>query len=169
MTGAAERPGFDPRFDPRFQPGYDPVADAVAPPSADGEAADVASGAYASAGRAGPAAPVAEVASVDLPPDEPATDQRHERNEELARFWMLTAWAVALACIVVGFGLFWAANDDVSFIYVGIPTAEEQMLQALGWWLAPPLVEGGIIGVVALLVIGGIRRAQRAGRRTDRG
>jgi len=110
-----------------------------------------------------------DLANVETPPGPHTTDRRHERNEELARLWMGTAWAVAIACIVVGFGLFWAANDSVSYDYVGIPSAEEQLLQALGWWLAPPLVEGGIIGVVSMLVIGGIRRAQRSGRRADRG
>lgn len=192
-SDAATGPAFDPRFDPRFQRGYSgqgaqqagpPTADgapqaepAVTAPSASSDHEAAMSGESVSV--ADPPAPadggVDEIASVDPKPDEPGTDRvaredhRQERNEEPARLWMLTAWAIALACIVVGFGLFWAANDAVSYVYVGIPTAEEQLLQALGWWLAPPLVEGGVIGVISLLVIGGIRRAQRAGRRTDRG
>jgi hypothetical protein len=149
-------------------PATEPSSPAVAATSAHGPAASESSEPMTIADLLGADGTV-DVADVETLPGPDSTDRRRERNEELARLWMRAAWAVALACIVVGFGLFWAANDAASYSYVGIPTAEQQLLQALGWWLAPPLVEGGIIGVVSLLVIGGIRRAQHAGRRGDRG
>ena len=73
--------------------------------------------------------------------------------------WFLAAWAVAVLAVVIG-GAFWWAGMMAENPFSGV-NQSDRWLQYVGWVVAPPLVEGGLIGIVAMLVWTGIRRARR--------
>ncbi|HKH08038.1 MAG TPA: hypothetical protein VKA62_03740 [Agromyces sp.] len=77
--------------------------------------------------------------------------------------WFLGAWVVSVVAVALGAGLFLAAMTGQSFY--GPTGPSEQWLQYAGWSIAPSLVQGGLLGIVAMLVWTGVRRARtQAGR-----
>ena len=85
---------------------------------------------------------------------EPFEDARRD----VARLWTGAAWALAIGAIVAGCALFWTSVTGPAF-YGGSSSFDDRLLQSAAWMLAPPLVEAGVVGVIALLVVGALRRA----------
>ena len=100
---------------------------------------------------------VRDAVGYSVPPAEPFEDTRRD----VARLWRGAAWALAVGAIVAGCALFWTSVTGPAF-YGGPTSFDDRLLQSAAWMLAPPLVEAGVVGVIALLVVGAIRRA-RAG------
>ncbi|RZS68756.1 hypothetical protein EV187_1194 [Agromyces ramosus] len=98
--------------------------------------------------------------------DEPAVDDQlsamfEETDDEPSPTdpWFLAAWAVATVAVVVGGALWWAgimAEDPF-----GGARPSDRWLQYVGWVVAPALVQGGLVGIVAMLVWTGVRWARR--------
>lgn len=181
MTETRPEPGIDPRFDPRYQRGYVPdAAETREQAPAPGPAAPPAPPTRV------PRVP--RVAPEDLPrpappagrEDDPVPDRgagavgdvdAADREDLLPVFdevddepspadpWFLAAWAVAVLAVVIG-GAFWWAGMMAENPFSGV-NQSDRWLQYVGWVVAPPLVEGGLIGIVAMLVWTGIRRARR--------
>jgi len=191
MTETRPPQGIDPRFDPRFQRGYQPSPDEAA--STDGpvetDAAPPAAEREPAAPRvAVPPQPAAPAARPDLewsrrpsergtaaepePGLEPGLDEDDAFPAEFtedddepspADPWFLAAWGVAVIAIVVGLAFWWAGlMAENPFSGVG---QSDRWLQYVGWIVAPSLIQGGLIGLVAMLVWTGIRWT----RRRDRG
>lgn len=98
--------------------------------------------------------------------DEPAVDDElsamfGETDDEPSPTdpWFLAAWAVATVAVVVGGALWWAGimTQDP----FGGARPSDRWLQYVGWVVAPALVQGGLVGIVAMLVWTGIRWARR--------
>lgn len=184
MTETRPPQGIDPRFDPRFQRGYDGEADATAPlldadPSADAAAPVVERATEVAAPGASPAAAspaAAPVAPEHVPPPPPAGPAASEPDEEEddvfppefaeaddepspADPWFLAAWGVAVIAIVVG-GAFWWAGLMADNPFSGV-NQSDRWLQYVGWVVAPSLIQGGLLGLVAMFVWTGIRWARR--------
>ena len=187
MSGAATGPEFDPRYDARFQRGWgggepdgaapaeprpaepvapravdppvevdppssadepheEPVADPVADPSGDPpERADAAA----------PGPPPVVLA----PP--PAVDPDAGSDAaRIVRIALWIAWAIAGAATLIGAGLVWsvvAAEDPF-----GMPSGESEIvLRTLAQFAAPSLLSTGLLGIVVLTVVDGLRRARR--------
>ena len=79
--------------------------------------------------------------------------------------WFLGAWVVAVVALALGAGLFLAAMTGQSFY--GPTGPSEQWLQYAGWSIAPALVQGGLLGIVAMLVWTGVRRARTQAQRAS--
>ncbi len=170
-------PRIDPRFDPRFQRGYDPDVAATAPNDA-----------AVSAPRDAPLPPVLSPApDPHRPPREPhsgtpsqsACDSAHDvdsraiHDAELAWLeeedsgpsapdpWFLGAWTVAVVAFALGATL--ALAGIMGEDYMGGPLDEGQRwLQLLGWTVAPAIAQGGLVGIVVMLVWTGVRYARRS-------
>jgi hypothetical protein len=154
-TGAADAPPAPSRG----------AADAPPAPSragartsvASGEASAQGAGAGAVAERPAPAGPGAESAAevvswFDEPepePDPPSADP-----------WFLGAWTVSVVAFALGATLVLAGI--MSEGYYGTPNESERWLQIVGWTVAPSLMQGGLLGIVVVLVWTGLRHARRA-------
>ncbi|TYL53320.1 hypothetical protein [Agromyces mariniharenae] len=188
MTETRPQQGIDPRFDPRFQRGYEGDADASVAPPLDAEPeADAAapvverstpggSPAPAAAWTPAPAASVspdrartpapapapAESASPADPEDDvlfPPEFAEADDGPSPAEPWFLAAWGVAVIAIVVG-GAFWWAGLMADNPFSGV-NQSDRWLQYVGWVVAPSLIQGGLLGLVAMFVWTGIRWARR--------
>lgn len=182
MTETRPEPGIDPRFDPRYQRGYVPdVAEdreqapapagteaPPAPPTRVPRVPRVAPEALprttSPAGREDdpvPARGAGAVGDVDTADRDDLLSVFDEVDDEpsAADPWFLAAWAVAVLAVVIG-GAFWWAGMMAENPFSGV-NQSDRWLQYVGWVVAPPLVEGGLIGIVAMLVWTGIRRARR--------
>ncbi len=187
MAGeAAREPRFDPRFDPRFQRGYEPPTDAARP--APGPARPVAPtraaqaqqdpGAGTSAGvgaRAVPSAPDAEVEdepASGAPDAQVATAAKAGRTAgalgragaDRARPWLIAAWIVAAGVIATGSVLVGIAVTSVRVIQPTGTIDQAVMVQVTSFSIAPSLIEIGVIGLVVLIAVSGVRRARTAPR-----
>ena len=164
MSGAAGRRGFDPRFDPRFQPGYDPVADAAAPPLPEGPLSepDPAVAEPVAEASAAPPEPVVEVVPAAAPDDLPVPGDVppvRAGGKDRARPWILAGMIAAGAAILIGWALVWGAATSVRVIQPTGTVDQGVMVQVASQPLAPSLIEGGLVALVVLLVVDGIRRA----------
>ena len=185
MTEARPKRGIDPRFDPRFQRDY--VADAsaahdeapaqaelVPPPSASPEPPQPSTQAWVATTRTfGASAPGSASrpmpAADDVPPAVDAVDPDDpellsvfdEPDDEPSPIdpWFLAAWAVAVLAVIIG-SAFWWAGIMAENPFSG-PSESDRWLQYVGWVVAPALVQGGLMGIVAMLVWTGIRWARR--------
>lgn len=173
-------PGIDPRFDPRFQRGYVPDGRAgdddaalselfahVEREAADRDAAD--------------AAPASEDPALEAPnPDARADDHPAEVGlvapvavpaepeseadvDVPSTRWFWIALGACAVFIVVGVALFWNGASDRS-MFRGAPSGLEGAFNQFSMTIAPGLVQAGVIGVVAVLVMWAI-----TGRRSRRG
>lgn len=181
---------IDPRFDPRFQRGYvpdvaapmsEPVAPSpprrpvAAPAAGADDVADPAPailGLLAHAQAERPARSDRE--SVDGDPtdgeqaerDSPAFDRAVEAQQaaaDVSTRWFWIALGACLVFIVVGVALFWNGASDRS-MFRGASSGLEGAFYQFSMALAPGLVQAGVIGVVAVLVMWAI-----TGRRSRRG
>ena len=183
MTGTRPHSGIDPRFDPRFQRGYVPDVteehqhatvpreSVVAPPArptrppSDSATAPEAVPISTRPTPEDDRAPRAGADDGD--PPEPSPDAFETTFDEVddepspADPWFIAAWAVAALAVVIG-GAFWWAGMMAENPFSGARQSD-RWLQYVGWVVAPALVQGGLIGIVAMLVWTGIRRARRHG------
>ena len=76
--------------------------------------------------------------------------------------WFLGAWALSGLALALGAGLFLSAimGQDP----YGGGNLSDRWLQYAGWTIAPALVQGGLLGLVAMLVWTGVRHARRQAR-----
>lgn len=173
MSQTTDASGIDPRFDPRFQRGYVPdPAEAREQRGAPSDATTTPAPTPApmpsrtALEPAIPARPASRVTQEDAPappepvdPDALAVFDEVDDEPSPADPWFLAAWAVAVLAVVIG-GAFWWAGMMAENPFSGV-NQSDRWLQYVGWVVAPPLVEGGLIGIVAMLVWTGIRRARR--------
>lgn len=179
MTETRPESGIDPRFDPRYQRGY--VQDTAAAEAGDQPSAIVI--APADSMPPEPATPVGRPEQTSEPRPErggprvhaAAPERRPEAEDDdvLPAFdevddepspadpWFVAAWAVAVLAVVIG-GAFWWAGMMAENPFSGV-SQSDRWLQYVGWVVAPALVQGGLIGIVGMLVWTGIRRARRQG------
>ncbi|NUT57950.1 MAG: hypothetical protein HOQ00_03775 [Agromyces sp.] len=187
MTKTRPEPGIDPRFDPRYQRGY--VPDAAAADAGDQPPIVIAPA--GSAPEVSTASATAPPPPVRRPEPEPTTTgsrpthpHPHEDADSSDRDldaeddvlfppefaeaddepspadpWFLAAWGVAVIAIVVG-GAFWWAGLMADNPFSGV-NQSDRWLQYVGWVVAPSLIQGGLLGLVAMLVWTGIRWARR--------
>ena len=186
MTKTRPEPGIDPRFDPRYQRGY--VPDAAAADA--GDQTPIVIAPAGSAPEDSTASATAPPPPVRRPEPEPTTGSRptrphpHEDADSSDRDldaeddvlfppefaeaddepspadpWFLAAWGVAVIAIVVG-GAFWWAGLMADNPFSGV-NQSDRWLQYVGWVVAPSLIQGGLLGLVAMLVWTGIRWARR--------
>lgn len=103
-------------------------------------------------------------------PDDPIVEWLGEGEpveQRQADPFFLAAWAATAIAIAVGIGIMWAAISDQSY-YGGPVTEADEWLQASSWLIAPALLQGGLAGLVAMLVWTGVRHARRtAARESD--
>jgi hypothetical protein len=190
MSGAATGPEFDPRYDARFQRGWgggEPdgaapagpgPAGAIAPRQADPPAEVVPPDPPAEPPAAEPPAappsepppdPVdpAEPAASEPPPIAPASSSEVDAHAEpevarILRVALGIAWAIAGAATLIGAGLVWsivAAEDPFGML----SGESEIVLRSLAQFAAPGLISTGLLGIVLLVVVDGLRRARRVG------
>jgi hypothetical protein len=174
---------FDPRYDPRYQRGW---VDGAADGAASAESAPVdppaptAPPASAPAARV-PAAPRAEAplraASAEMAPSAPAAAAPasdpavHVADDDpgarVMRIASGIAWAITFGAIFLGAGLVWSlAVRAPAFAGPSEPT--DLLIQGLAQYAAPSLLATGVLGVVVLTVVDGLRRARTAApRRAD--
>jgi hypothetical protein len=79
--------------------------------------------------------------------------------------WFLGAWVMSAVALALGAGLFLSAvmaQDPY-----GGGNLSDRWLQYAGWTIAPSLVQGGLLGVVAMLVWTGVRRARAQTQRAS--
>ncbi|MFE6253718.1 hypothetical protein [Agromyces sp. NPDC057865] len=178
MTETRPEPGIDPRFDPQYQRGYVPDAAAA-------EAGDQPPSIVIAPVDSPPPAPATPVRRSDPtarprpmraePRDDFAVLERNPEEEEGDLFppefaeaddepspadpWFLAAWGVAVIAIVVG-GAFWWAGLMADNPFSGV-NQSDRWLQYVGWVVAPSLIQGGLLGLVAMFVWTGIRWARR--------
>ena len=151
-------PGIDPRFDPQFQRGY-------APDASDKQASRVP--ATTAPGAATPdAVPVPASAVVDPPRDDARSDGEleswlgdQESDPRSADPWFLGAWSVSVVALALG--AFLSLAGIMTENYVGPSSESDRWLQVIGWTVGPALVQGGLLGVVVMLVWTGLRRVRR--------
>jgi hypothetical protein len=179
---------FDPRFDRRYQRGWvEGPADAAAPaePAATSETASgrptdtthqgnhegriepEAAGSSGAGSDPGPAARPA--ADRDAPPGPPSVagiaptaapaDAPEDPSARIMRAALRGAWAVALLAILVGAGLMWWLISMRARMYSEPWGTDAMILDALANSIAPSLVTAGVLGVVVLTVVDGVRRA----------
>jgi hypothetical protein len=76
--------------------------------------------------------------------------------------WFLGAWVVAAGALALGAGLFltWILGQNPYG-----SSSSDQWLQYASWSIAPALVQGGLLGIVAMLVWTGVRRARAQSQR----
>lgn len=184
---AASGETFDPRYDARYQRGWvegatdaaGPAVPAAAPETTTGRPADAAhdgtpelraepEAAMPSGVGPGPGpdarrgderdAATEPSATADVESSAGRPDVRDDRVARIMRIALGIAWAVALAATVVGGALIWRL---VAYVpgYDTVRDAEEMMLESLSYHVAPSLVTAGLLGVVVLTVIDGLRRA----------
>lgn len=171
---------IDPRFDPRYQRGYtglgpiDGTADAAAPPvptvtrvpepparepfTEPTVPTDAPSG--APLGTRAPVLRDADPAAdgmAELVGDFGAAEPEPEPDPLAPAFrpWLIAAWALLGAFVVVGTSLIWTMNNDVN-LYTGM--GRNSAFRDLSWMAAPALVKVGLLGTVALLAALTLRR-----------
>lgn len=173
---------FDPRYDPRYQRGWvDGAPDAAAsaesapvdPPAPTAPAASAPAAAVPAAPRA--EAPLtAASASAEMAPSAPAAaapanDQAvHVADDDpgarVMRIASGIAWAITFGAIFLGAGLVWSlAVRAPAFAGPSEPT--DLLIQGLAQYAAPSLLATGVLGVVVLTVVDGLRRARTAAAR----
>lgn len=178
MSGAATGPEFDPRYDARFQRGWGGGEPDGAAPDVPVDLPDP------------PVEPVEELhveADTDAPapdaPEPPESSEPPESAEQsdpaplpprvaeaaeaaeadaarIVRIALVTAWAISAAAALVGAGLVWslvAATDP----FGARPDGPEMVLQTLAQFAAPSLLATGLLGIVVLTIVDGLRRANR--------
>ena len=190
MAGAAAGPDFDPRYDARYQRGWapgesdvsgpdDPVVSGV--PEADRTVAPAVpvapsprvdppvgpppgpdSGWTPQPGEVG-AEPGPGLDPAPEPPARPiaGTDPAAERDAaRIIRVALAIAWTIAGAATLLGVALVWSlVSLDDPF---DVPSGEADFLiRTLAQFVAPSLLSTGLLGIVALLVLDGLRRARR--------
>ena len=72
--------------------------------------------------------------------------------------WFLGAWVMSAVALALGAGLF-LSSVMVQNPY-GSANVDDRWLQLAGWTISPALVQGGLLGVVAMLVWTGVRHAR---------
>ena len=183
MTETRPGPEIDPRFDPRYQRGYVPepgAAEAVdqqsgiviAPADSALTAPPPAPPVRRPEPTAGPrparAEPRDDGVALDREPEEddtfPPEFAETDAEPSPADPWFLAAWGVAVIAIVVG-GAFWWAGLMADNPFSGV-NQSDRWLQYVGWVVAPALIQGGLLGLVAMLVWTGIRWARRRSERS---
>ncbi|GGI44996.1 hypothetical protein BCL57_000740 [Agromyces flavus] len=95
------------------------------------------------------------------PSPSPADVEGRRDAARIIRIALGVSWAIAIAATLVGAGLIWSliAVEDP----FGIPAGGEVelMIRTLAQFVAPSLLSTGLLGMVALLVVDGLRRARR--------
>jgi hypothetical protein len=175
MSGAATGPEFDPRYDARFQRGWgggepdgaapDSPADLPDPPVEPVEEPHVEADTDAPAPDAlGPpeaSEPPESTGQPDPAPLPPRVAEAAEADAaRIVRIALVTAWAISGAAALVGAGLVWslvAATDP----FGARPDGPEMVLQTLAQFAAPSLLATGLLGIVVLTIVDGLRRANR--------
>ena len=78
--------------------------------------------------------------------------------------WFLGAWIVSAVALALGAGLFltWIMGQNPYGSSSG-----DQWLQYAGWTIAPALVQGGLLGLVGMLVWTGVRHARAQTQRAS--
>ena len=169
--------GIDPRFDPRYQRGYsgsgptDGAADAASPPvppvtrvpdpparepiteqRTTPSVAPLGTGASAPRDAEPAADGIAELVSdFGIAEPEPEPDPL----APAFRPWLVAAWSLLGAFVVVGASMIWTVNNDVN-LYAGM--SRNSAFRDLSWMAAPALVKVGLLGTVALLAALTLRR-----------
>ena len=152
-----------------------PPADPVAPSSPVAPADDPPTGPEADATSRVRDAPVASEASdasgalspsapdVVDPPD-PALDADAARDaDRVIRVALGIAWGIVIASILIGAGLIWSLISVENPFEIPGGGEGELMVRTLAQFVAPSLLSTGLLGMVALLVVDGLRRARRIG------
>ena len=96
-------------------------------------------------------------------PPIPGTDPAAERDAaRIIRVALAIAWTIAGAATLLGVALVWSlVSLDDPF---DVPSGEADFLiRTLAQFVAPSLLSTGLLGIVALLVLDGLRRARRIG------
>jgi len=187
-------PRIDPRFDPRFQRGYVPDAappasapEPVPPPApqvpparvTEGEADDTGASLLELLAQTEPRrlARADRESAADQPADgvpahsDPAHVERvadaaptdPEGQDQRRARWFWIALAACVLFVVVGIALFWNGASDRS-MFRAAPASLEGAFNQFSMTLAPGLVQAGVLGAVAVLVVWAI-----TGRRSRRG
>ncbi len=97
----------------------------------------------------------------------PSIDEATEQDSaRIIRVAIAAAWVLAGAATLIGFGLVWTfvASDDP---YGPSGDEIEALLRVLAQFVAPSLLSTGLLGIVVLIVIDGVRRARRLGAPRD--
>jgi hypothetical protein len=182
MAGeAAREPRFDPRFDPRFQRGYEPPTDSARPaPDAAAPVAPIIAAQAEQDPGAGPGAaarsapdaavedepaagaPDAQAAPAAAP--DPTAGALGRAGADRARPWLIAAWIVAAGVIATGSVLVGIAVTSVRVIQPTGTIDQAVMVQVTSFSIAPSLIEIGVIGLVVLIAVSGVRRARTAPR-----
>jgi hypothetical protein len=92
-------------------------------------------------------------------------DESGAESSASADPWFLGAWAVAGVALALGAALFFTAMMGQS-VYGGV-ASNEMWLQYAGWTIAPALVQGGLLGIVGMLVWTGVRHARAHAKRAS--
>ena len=168
---------------PAAPPAAPAAAPAVDPPAPDPTVADPPDVADPAGPEDDPAVPLAAPQSEESPrtrvaeadPAEPAPqdpqpfllapssggDVSGERDgARVLRIAFTIAWAIAGAATLVGAGLVWSlvSADDP---FAVPPGDAELVLRSLAQFAAPSLLATGLLGIVVLTVVDGVRRARR--------
>ena len=175
--------GIDPRYDPQFQRGYvghsasqgkEPTRRAPAPsrmePPRSARGAPTVSTATIddrpsmSPSSSQPVAAMAPVGDADAGPVRgPAIESLFDEPGPVAPAsadpWFLGAWTIAVLAVALGAALFLAGI--MADYGMSMPSYNDRWLQTVAWTVAPSLVQGGMVGVVGMLVWTGLRHAQR--------
>jgi hypothetical protein len=116
------------------------------------------------AGSAGPDATDPPPAADPSPTAEPTADPTAElESARVLRVALGVAWAIAVLATLIGAGLVWSiASAEDPF---GTPRTESELVvRTLAQFAAPSLLSTGLLAIVALVVVDGVRRARRLGR-----
>ncbi|MEI5585235.1 MULTISPECIES: hypothetical protein [unclassified Agromyces] len=101
----------------------------------------------------GPAEPVGPAHPAD-----PA-DSLDDPAARVVRIALGVAWAVAVGATLAGAGLVWSLASRVP-LFSQPADSGEMVVQALAQYAAPSLLSTGLLGVVVLTVVDGLRRAR---------
>ena len=78
--------------------------------------------------------------------------------------WFLGAWAVSAVALALGAALFFTAMMGQNVYGMA---SNDMWLQYAGWTIAPALVQGGLLGIVGMLVWTGVRHARAHAKRAS--
>lgn len=91
-----------------------------------------------------------------------SVDEAAEQDSaRIIRLALGSAWAIAGAATLIGLALVWPLAMDDPY---GVTANETEMIvRTFAQFLAPSLFSTGLLGIVVLVVIDGVRRARRLG------
>ncbi|MFT2694250.1 hypothetical protein [Clavibacter zhangzhiyongii] len=149
MTRRSDDDGEPPAVDPRYDPEFQRAADAGAPPSAVPTAAAAAAHGHAPAG--------------PPPPPTPTPPGRAPGRVVVARWLAPVLWVLAVAFPAAGLGVRALAAriaTSVEYSSFGAPLSDRWLLDLapLLVALAPGIVAGGPVAVIAALAVHALRR-----------